>query len=229
MTINLGSNRFFDDLREITGRLNTSIDAINAKLAAYSKPQTIRETRRFYFGDSHDSFGFYGGDSHRLVWGANAKITFKGTVRVELPIFSRYTADTMAWLDQVGFHPDLATLWEATPFSWMVDWFLPIGEQLEFMSGSGWLKPDIFLDGSFSTTYAADIKSYTNFDNFYGEVTDPGQPMNEAIVTGYIREPLTNSPLIVKRPKLKLGLGLDKIGKVALLSDIFGPTKVRNR
>lgn len=221
-----GFQPFFNDLREISGRLNTSISSINRQLQTYAKPIPMSFSRNFYFGDFRENFGFYGGDAHRITYGGNGRCSFNGTVRIELPIFQRYNVDTMLWLDQIGFHPDLATAWEATPFSWMVDWFLPIGESLTNRSAS-WLNPDIFLDGSYSTTFTANVESYTNFSNFYGKVTERGHLINEAITTGYIREPLVNSQLTIKQKPIRLSLGLDSIGKIALLSDIFGPTKSR--
>jgi len=34
-------------------------------------------------------------------------------------------------LDKGGLHFDLATVWNAVPFSWLVDWIVPIGDALE--------------------------------------------------------------------------------------------------
>jgi hypothetical protein len=38
----------------------------------------------------------------------------------------------------MGFKPDLATLWELTPLSFVLDYFLPIGDYLDNVVRSGW-------------------------------------------------------------------------------------------
>lgn len=48
-------------------------------------------------------------------------------------------SDTPAYntlFDRLGFHPDLATVWDLTPYSFLVDYALPIGNYLE--SWRGW-------------------------------------------------------------------------------------------
>lgn len=47
-------------------------------------------------------------------------------------------------LDRLGFHPDLATLWDIVPLSFVIDWFLPIGSFLESLRRGGWVKTVYF-------------------------------------------------------------------------------------
>jgi len=49
-------------------------------------------------------------------------------------------------LDRLGFHPDLATLWELVPFSFVVDYIFPIGKFLEGLRRGGWVKA-VYFDG----------------------------------------------------------------------------------
>lgn len=49
-------------------------------------------------------------------------------------------------LDRIGFHPDPATLWELVPFSFVVDYILPIGKFLNGLRRGGWVKA-VYFDG----------------------------------------------------------------------------------
>lgn len=49
-----------------------------------------------------------------------------------------------ALLDRLGFHPDLATLWDLVPFSFVVDYIIPIGNFLESYRRGGWVKAVYF-------------------------------------------------------------------------------------
>ena len=47
-------------------------------------------------------------------------------------------------LDWLGFHPDLATAWDLIPFSFVIDYLLPIGDYLESFRSGGWVKTAYF-------------------------------------------------------------------------------------
>jgi hypothetical protein len=55
---------------------------------------------------------------------------FAGKVRPEINLSSS--------LDLIGFHPDLLTVWETIPLSFLVDYFLPIGDFLDKFVRGGW-------------------------------------------------------------------------------------------
>jgi hypothetical protein len=42
--------------------------------------------------------------------------------------------------DRWGFHPDVSTLWDVIPGSFLVDYILPIGDQLDKLTNRGWIK-----------------------------------------------------------------------------------------
>lgn len=46
------------------------------------------------------------------------------------------------YMDYIGLYPDLGTLWNALPFSFLIDYILPIGQALE---GSSWITPQMKL------------------------------------------------------------------------------------
>lgn len=68
-------------------------------------------------------------------------------------------------LDMIGFYPSLGTAWNAIPFSFIIDYFLPIGDALERMSPS-WSQMECILDqptvstkvfGTYSVRLVGDI------------------------------------------------------------------------
>lgn len=50
-------------------------------------------------------------------------------------------------LDEIGFHPDINTLWDAIPLSFMVDYWIPIGDLLQKVHPQGWFRPVITFSG----------------------------------------------------------------------------------
>nr|WEU70967.1 MAG: maturation protein [Hangzhou steitz-like virus 7] len=58
------------------------------------------------------------------------------------------------FLDEVGFHPDLKTVWDGIPFSFVADYFLPIGDFLESLHPRGWFCPEFTIAGGYSIKYA---------------------------------------------------------------------------
>lgn len=68
-----------------------------------------------------------------------------------------------AFMSQSGFTNPISLGWELLPFSFVVDWFLPIGSYLESIDSWGGLE---FLDGC-ETTFTRDEVGYQRF--YYGQ------------------------------------------------------------
>lgn len=47
-------------------------------------------------------------------------------------------------LDRIGFHPDLATVWDLVPLSFVVDYLFPIGDLLDNIRPGGWVQAVYF-------------------------------------------------------------------------------------
>jgi hypothetical protein len=59
-----------------------------------------------------------------------------GDVLVETKLFYRLPPSTIATLRQLGLENPLAVGWELTPWSFAVDWLLPVGSFLDAMTGT---------------------------------------------------------------------------------------------
>jgi len=122
-------------------------------------------------------------------------------------------------LDAQGFHPDLTTVYEAIPFSWLVDWVVPFGDYLQHISHN-WFEPAVVLHGSFSVKAQTTLR-FKAF-HLYG---DRYRASDESTYswTYYKRSPLSTTfgPKEFDSPVMKVPQ--PSLHKFALLFDIFGP------
>lgn len=81
----------------------------------------------------------------------NATVTFTGTVTEVASCKVRGSLPSQPireYLDYIGFYPDLSTLWNALPFTFVADYFLPFSEALD---GGSWVRPEVSVsDGCYS-------------------------------------------------------------------------------
>lgn len=91
-------------------------------------------------------------------------------------------AETHRWAMQHGFGITPANLWDMIPFSFMVDWFIPIGETLNTIDA------EFFFHSAYY-----EILSYTASRKFTIDVKDSGNTFH---VTVYIREVSDRVPII---------------------------------
>lgn len=88
-----------------------------------------------------------------------------GTQAFDLKVTIRYSGKVMfsfgdipAALDLLGFHPDIATAWDLVPLSFVLDYFIPIGNFLDGISRNGWVSR-CYFDG-WRTTRVDALYSY---------------------------------------------------------------------
>lgn len=90
----------------------------------------------------------------------------------------RFTVDNhlLAFLAQSGFTNPVNLVWEVIPFSFVADWFLPIGPWLETLSAYHGL---VFLDGYQTRFTKQRVESLVRFNGPIGS-TAPGQDLQTA-------------------------------------------------
>jgi hypothetical protein len=128
-------------------------------------------------------------------------------------------------LNQLGLINPLSLVWELTPWSFVVDWLLPIGSVLQAMSAPAGL---IFIDGSISvrTSVRGPYKTLAQFEWYNIDLATPATGSLE--IEGYYRETINSWPL----PGLWIDpdpLRGDRIFKAAALaiSNLSGARKSR--
>lgn len=126
----------------------------------------------------------------------------------------------------LGLTDPLTVLWEVTPWSFVVDWFLPVGQYLEQLSAThGW----IFWGGCKSVLKTVDTKG-----SFSGKRTWTGPPTwtytdtkswnRSSKAVSFNRTPLTSWPM-VRPPAFKNPFSTGHLyNSLALLYQAFGPS-----
>lgn len=68
-------------------------------------------------------------------------VTHTWDVKVKHTGSMSYENDILAFYDYLGFHPSPKVLWDLVPFSFALDWVLPVGDLLEKLTPQkGWVK-----------------------------------------------------------------------------------------
>jgi hypothetical protein len=141
---------------------------------------------------------------HRVITSSRAG-THTVVTQTRAKYVLRYKIDDKlkAFLAQTGFTNPINLGWEIVPFSFVVDWFLPIGPYLETLSSWDGL---VFLEGSFSrftrgsATSAVDFTGSANGINY----EDRGRFRRQTILLN--RERLTSFPTAQLPTSVKNGL-----------------------
>lgn len=131
--------------------------------------------------------------------------------------------ETIAELAALGVTNPAVVAWEITPWSFVVDWFIPIGTYLEqFTAADGW----IFLDGCVSTLITATETVMGNWSNDYTSggwnYTNLRNISGKFESTVFTRVVLGAIP-IPELPRFKNPISIAHIeNSIALLSQLFG-------
>lgn len=99
----------------------------------------------------------YPPEYHFLIYKGDARVRKSGTLH-----FGNMSKQALFWLDAIGFHPDLATVWDLVPLSFVVDWLLPVGDFLSSLHQRGWVKSVAFkgwVTWKFTGTFSERISS----------------------------------------------------------------------
>lgn len=141
-------------IEDIQGKLTDELLALQGK----------RLTRRFQTRTR--------GDNGAFGWESEIEVTIGGYLVGEMNFPTDPWNAFEALLDEIGFHPDLATIWEIIPLSFMVDRFLPVGGFLESLHPRGWFCPKFNFDGSLSIKATIEMREtepyhYKGFGGYY--------------------------------------------------------------
>jgi len=121
-------------------------------------------------------------------WNKTSRTTSRFVVRY------RVSDPFRAFMSQSGFTNPVSLAWELIPYSFVVDWFLPIGPYLESLDAWGGLQ---FLDGSETTFTRA---SWDFLEHYSGFTHPDGDVHTEPLVTR--RGRFTSDQVLFDRGKL---------------------------
>jgi hypothetical protein len=140
----------------------------------------------------------------------------KGQRRVTMPDYNSILATLAKILDPIGFHPDLATIWDLIPLSFVVDYVIPVGDLLESLHPRGWQRNMLLFDGWMSLSGQLTVKhcSYWGGINY----ADPTAKTDHNL---YVRRKLVNFSLLKDQTDLDWKCpNLRQLFNVTYLTDI---------
>jgi len=137
-----GIRPFISDLRSLAN----SLESINGKLqSSYEKIIGKPITRRIPFSTSMHLGGPF-------LYNSSGILTIRGTIDGGMVFPDDPLKALYVFLDEIGLNVDLKVLWDVIPFSFVVDYFLPLGDFLESIHPRGWFNPRFVLKGGYSVS-----------------------------------------------------------------------------
>lgn len=136
-SVNWGLLPFVSDVKSL---YSTGSDYVNGKQASELHKITSSDQSRThrYEGSHYDQFGRrYSVDGVLCYHGSFSRV---GVVNDRLDALSIF-------LDELGVHPDLATVWNLVPLSFILDYFVPVGDFIESLHPRGWFEPEFRFNG----------------------------------------------------------------------------------
>lgn len=124
----------------------------------------------------------------------------KGKHSVRVQLWYNVTDPKLHLLAQLGLANPATVAWELIPYSFLVDWFLPVGTYLDAWTGMLGCE---FLSGTV-TTFATGTENFrTDWDHKDLSGKTYGVAYSKNLVSGYVRDVLTEFPtpsLYLKSP-----------------------------
>jgi hypothetical protein len=104
--------------------------------------------------------------SEHVPFGKNTGFSYAGVQRLQGSLDLALSSPAIIWLDRLGFHPDLGTVWDLIPLSFVVDWLIPVGDYLSSLYDRGWIKSVPFY-GWRSIKYSGVTHVFTSYPADY--------------------------------------------------------------
>lgn len=170
-----GMSPVINDLFTLAENLRRVMEVSNDRQSMGGRPRRFSLNRALPINGT-PFIEFVGGSSNCDLHGtfSYAKLRATGSIIVTYPEVSTALMDLYELLDCFGIHPDLGTVWDASAFSWLIDWVVPVGDAIESLHRRGWTNPNVYVTGSLSAKVSANFKAYSADQNrmslFYSNV-----------------------------------------------------------
>jgi hypothetical protein len=135
------------------------------------------------------------------------------------------TYDVPSWalkdVSELGLSNPLSTLYELTPYSFVLDWVVPVGDWLSVLDAGAFLD---FKEGSLTRMVNLDRPSYRLDPAANAGISIKRERLSYLSLTGLglSRTVITSKPVFAGIPRLKKPFQLDKLAKgLALLTQVF--------
>lgn len=128
---------------------------------------------------------------------ASSSQTFGGPLEIEsnvrCSLWARFdpNGSGIRTLNQLGLNNPLALAWDLMSWSFVIDWFCPVGPVLNALTAPAGL---IFVDGSISNRVSASAEYRHYYDGLLGQYSGP-EATGSIIYEAYNRQTITSWPL----------------------------------
>lgn len=133
--------------------------------------------------------------------------------------------DVPSWalkdVSELGLSNPLSTLYELTPYSFVLDWVVPVGDWLSVLDAGNFLD---FKEGTLTRMVTLDQPSFRADPAVNAGIVIKRQRLSGQSVRalGLSRTVITSKPVFAGIPRLKKTFQLDKLAKgLALLTQVF--------
>jgi hypothetical protein len=146
LTWSFGWKLFFKDIKA----LYTQLSSWYARYSKFLNDANKINTRHWFIVIDPPDIPIYQPNAYWRVPGSGAhwsiQPVYTATVKYTytLPGMSKWQQELRAYLDAIGLHFNAAVVWEAIPFSFVVDWFFDVGNFLGQYS-KDWLEPNLII------------------------------------------------------------------------------------
>lgn len=216
-----GWSPFLRDLTTLLSKTSSTIASAKAKIASLDKGQPLSVTKNIATSFFHEDAGLAVGFPIACEYIGRAEIRLRGSYRIVYPNLEDPHNLERLRKDIEGYNADPATLWEAVPFSWFVDWFLPIGDSLKALSGTN-LNPAMYMRGTISVKCTGTYELYSRHDKGDNSAVRYDTSYGGGTHSYYHRETLADDldSMFFRPPVFRLPV--PDLRKAGIMNDIFG-------
>lgn len=142
---NFGIKPLVSDLKSIYEGLTSLKERMSNLQNEAGKPQLRHYTEKQSIGPLDWTLGAPTGYHHLVVSSFDVVDTATMAFSYTLPDLSRWRRTLYSVLDTLGLHLNASVVWEAIPYSFVVDWFFNVGDFIDQFSDR-WLEPNLHIN-----------------------------------------------------------------------------------
>jgi hypothetical protein len=122
---------FLNDVRALADSYSDIINGYEYNFTRSHSIETVWKKKSFNMISVFD-------DAENILFECSGKVRINGSATANLDLARSKVNHLYFLLDEVGANPDPAAFWDALPLSFVVDYFVNIGEALEELHPRGW-------------------------------------------------------------------------------------------
>lgn len=213
-----GIKPLLSDLRNALDSYNSQVSSFNDKMKKYRSIE-CNWTKTELIDQPQTYVGFGVGNRHKQSTTARLTTRMRGTVEMSIPLLAQVSPEVFSLLDDIMVDVSASNAWNALPWSWFADWFLPIGKYLEALPSG--MKPLTWFNGTIShqITFFGETESVYEGPAWYFQ---SGWPAGKFSGSYYDR--IAFSSEVSKMIRWKLS-SINNPSQILLMRDIMLPAR----